>query len=394
MNIRYLFSSPEGDIALQPEELSRPFLIAPATPHPSLLLKDYFESIRSFVLRKHAGAFISVLEECFKKKIDLSDIREISIRSEKHGVLYHLASIEIQTNGRHIKLSVSTAVSEKTAAWLRKECDILNFLNRSFSPSFLPRVYFSGEINRRARDNTQQKLFMCLSEWFEDFHEWHLSVDKADNRQKVCIWDQQHGNRYASPEEAFEIFRQASKILTLYYDTATFHHIYPWHHAAGDFVVRTVHGNIEVKLTTARNYASVLSSLHEITANPGIAIIYFLLNMSIRMRLDKLDGVGKTLWAGSFAAEAAVKGFFDALRIMEAGGRYRLGKVGDLHALLKSFDVKELETLFHPLICSYQHENPADLAVIKENLKTHVQELHRSLHTDFPDERGEGLAGL
>ena len=46
MIIEYLFSSPEGDISLAPEDLARPFLITPSEHHPFLTLGDYFEAIR------------------------------------------------------------------------------------------------------------------------------------------------------------------------------------------------------------------------------------------------------------------------------------------------------------------------------------------------------------
>ncbi len=59
MEIKYLFSSPEGDISLGPvedpvfggEDLARPFLITPSEHHPFLTLGDYFEAIRAFILK-------------------------------------------------------------------------------------------------------------------------------------------------------------------------------------------------------------------------------------------------------------------------------------------------------------------------------------------------------
>ena len=380
MNIKYLVSSPSGDISLGPEDLARPFLITPSKAHPFLTLGDYFESIESFILKDQAAPLISVLKERLKKDVGLDDIEEILIRSEKHGALYHLAGIEILVTGKQVRLTVSTAVSEKRKGWLLNEYEVLNSLNRSLKLPYLPEVFFKGQIKRQAGSNHHETLAMFLAEWFEDYHEWHLSIDQTDNNQKICIWDQKNGNRYASEEEAFEIFRQASRILTLYYDTINFKQIYPWHHAAGDFIVRLRGGGVDVRLTTARKYQSIMDTFSPETVNPMIAIVYFFLNLTLRMRLDKLDGVGKTVWAGNFAIEAATEGFFGALGLMEAEGRYHLGQVEDLRSLIKSFDEKELERLFQSLFSLYEDDDPEDLAVIQKNLKSHVQHLYVVFH--------------
>ena len=223
---------------------------------------------------------------------------------------------------------------------------------------------------------------MVLADWFENYHEWHLSIDKNYGKQKICIWDFQNGNRFASEEEAFEIFRQASKILTLYYDTKDLNQIYPWHHAAGDFIVRARDTSIDVRLTTVREYQSIMDYFSEETAKPMIAIVYFFLNLTIRMRLDKLDGVGETVWAGDFCVKATIEGFFDAIRIMESEGRYSLGRPKDLLFLLKSFGEEEIRGLFHPLHNWYREGDPAEFLVIQANLKSHVNLLCHTLQ-DF-----------
>ena len=380
MKIRYLFSSPNGDISLGPEDLARPFLITPSEAHPFLTLGNYFESIKTFILKDQAKPLISALKERLRKDTSLDDIREVFIRSEKHGVLYHLASVEILVSGQWAKLAVSTAVSKKGKKWLTHEYEILKHLNRSLSLPYLPNIYFKGKIEHQTDNKKHETLTMFLTEWFEDYHEWHLSVDETDKEQKICIWDLQNGNRYASQEEAFEIFSQISKILTLYYDPVNFNQIYPWHHAAGDFVVRTGDGRIDVKLTTARKYESIMAYFSEDTVNPMIAIIYFFLNLTIKIRLDKLDGVGETVWAGNLAVDAATEGFFEALGIMEATGRYNLGQAENLRSLLKSFDEEELERLFQSLYSLYQEDNPSDFSVIQENLKSHIQQLYNVFH--------------
>lgn len=387
MIIKYLFSSPEGDISLGPvedpvfggEDLARPFLITPSEHHPFLTLGDYFNAIRGFILKDQGRTLVYILKERLNREIDPDNIHKILIRSEKHGALYHLASVEIFVDDKEVKFAVSTAVSAKGKGWLTHECEMLNLLNSSLKLPYLPNVYLEGEVKCQAGNRKHETLSMILSEWFEDYHEWHLSIDKNDNKQKLCIWDLQNGNRYASKEEAFEIFRQASKILTLYYDTKGFNQIYPWHHAAGDFIVKTWDRSVDVRLTTVREYQSIMNYFSEETANPMIAIVYFFLNLTIRMRLDKLDGVGETVWAGDFSVDAATKGFFEALRLMKGGDRFKFGQIDDLLSLLQSFNEDEIERLLQPLFDLYQEDDPADLSVILANSKSHVKFLCQTL---------------
>ena len=387
MEIKYLFSSPEGDIFLGPvenpvfggEDLSRPFLITPSELHPFLTLGDYFEAIRAFILKDQGKRLVHILKERLNRKIGLDSIHKILIRSEKHGALYHLASVEIFVDDKQTKFSVSTAVSEKGKGWLKREYEMLRFLNSSLKLPYLPNVHLKGEMKCDAGNGKHETLSMLLSEWFEDYHEWHLSIDKNDNNQKICIWDFQNGNRYASKEEVFEIFRQASRILTLYYNTKDFNQIYPWHHAAGDFIVKTGDRGIDVRLTTVREYQSIMDYLSEETVNPMIAIVYFFLNLTIRIRLDKLDGVGETVWAGDFCVKATTEGFLDAIRIMESEERYSLGRPKDLLSLLKSFGEEEIGNLFHPLLDWHQEGDTAEFQVIQANLRSHVNLLYHAL---------------
>ena len=125
MKIQYLFSSPDGDITLTTEDLARPFLITPTESHPFLTLGDYFGSIEAFLLKDTAKPLFFILKERFNKQTDINKIQEILIRSEKHGALYHPASIEILVDGQRLKLAVSTAVSERGKLWIAREYEIL-----------------------------------------------------------------------------------------------------------------------------------------------------------------------------------------------------------------------------------------------------------------------------
>lgn len=381
MVIKYFFSAPKGDIPVGAEDLQRPFLMSAGESHPFLTLGNYFEAIKDFILRDRGMPLTAVLCEQFSVDISPGSISEILIRTEKHGALYHLASVEVFCRGRSMKMCVSTAVSANGKAWLKHESGLLKFLNSKLVLPYLPVPYFEGDV-KVLSNYGNEFLSMFLTEWFKNYHEWHLSMDEKGEKQRICIWDLRKGHWFASKEEGFEIFRQASKILTLYYDIRGFNQIYPWHHAAGDFIVRSKDGIIDVKLTTARKYEPIMLFLSKDSIDPVVALTYFFLNLSIRMRLDRLDGVGARAWAGGFSVEALTHGFFEGLRIMEADGRYGLGQVKDLISLFKGFDQEELAGLFYPLLDMYAKENPEDFSVIQANLGSHVQQLYEAIQ-DF-----------
>jgi hypothetical protein len=276
IKVLYLFSSPDGDYPLDTRTLRQPFLLAPSEPHPNMTLGDYFESIHRFVLEEKWEALVWVLNEPTKKKIHPEDIKQILIRSEKHGALYHLASIEVLAPGVRMKFALSTGVSQRGKDWLNHEFEVISDLNLATKLPYLPRVYFKDEVKCRT-GNGDEIMVMSLAEWFGDHHEWHLSLNEKEESQQILIWDQAKGYGYASRQESHEIYLEASKILTLYYNTRTLSQIYPWHHGAGDFVVKREQGKIEVRLTTARKYEPFMVFREEAQINPLVALIYLFL---------------------------------------------------------------------------------------------------------------------
>ena len=222
-----------------------------------------------------------------------------------------------------------------------------------------------------------------LGQWFEDFHEWHLH--RGENGEAhLVIWDFRKGYRRAEASEAFEIYKQAARILTLYYNMKSTHQIYPWLHAAGDFIVKSDNGAVEVRLTTARGYEPLMIFLEQQELNHVMALVSFFLNLTIRMRLDRWEGVGEVAWAGDVCVGATVAGFFEALRIIEAEGKDELGRATDFLSLLKSFRADELRRLAVPLLELYRREDMEALAAVKKGLDDHCSTLVSALQ-DLPE---------
>ena len=227
---------------------------------------------------------------------------------------------------------------------------------------------------------------MMLCEWFEDYHEWHFSKDPDVEDHKICIWDSLHGNRFASPEQSFSILRQIARILTLYYDPETFRQIYPWHHAAGDFIIKTGKDSVDVKLTTARKYESFMEVFSDGKGKSRHRHPLFF------HESDHPNSPGQAGWRGG---NILGRGFFGRWRPQQAflmpsiawssPAGCPLGHGKDLLFLLKSFTFDELERLFESLLVLYHRDDPAEFEMIRMNLKSHVALVHRTLQEFSPE---------
>jgi hypothetical protein len=221
---------------------------------------------------------------------------------------------------------------------------------------------------------------MVLGEWLNNYHEWHLSDDPESKKQKIHLWDYENGYRFLTDAESYELLRQVAYILTFYYDQSSFCQIYPWHHGAGDFVAKAeVAGAISVKLITARQYEPLVQFDQAEEADRLVAAIHFLLNLGLRIRLDRLAGVGEPVWLGTFAVHAAVAGFFTGLAATRKNDRLRIGPVGEFLEIMQSFDTQEIYDMYESLLEIYAEEDQDDFRLIQEELADHAAELYEVL---------------
>jgi hypothetical protein len=364
--IRYLVASLSGDVPADADRLDFPLECDPlGTPY-----RKYFRVILDFISKDNYALLLKVFNERYGTNADVCSISEIIIRTEKHGALFHPASVELMANGNSMKYCLNVAFTETGRDALKKEFALLKTLNREFNFSYIPGAYHAEEMHSAA---------FLLEEWFEGYHEFHLSRDDKGT-QHVKLWEYGKGDRLLSSEECFELYRKAARILVLYYDLTGFRVIYPWHHAAGDFVVKiSDDGQVDVRLTTVRGYESFMGTgCNE--ASPAIALFYFLLHLSIQMRLDKLDGVGEVAWADDLCVEATLAGFSRALEEKDGFGECCGTKQAFLE-LLKSFGKIDLGRTFIPILAQY--EGTSDFTVVRERLSTHVDRLYLRLQ-NFP----------
>jgi hypothetical protein len=341
---------------------------------------QYFSSVRTFLEQDGGEMFCGVLAQRLQQTVMPEDIRQVQIHLEKHGEFYHPARIAADVLGHTVSFVLNAAVSETGKKYINAEFDHLKRLGAESGASFLPRAYSLG----KAATGGGPEFYMFLAQWFENYHEFHISRQTCGNQRLVCVWDDQKGRYTLSPEQSLTLYRQAAGIMTAYYNVSTYEHISPWHHAAGDFIVRLEQNHIDLKLITVRGYAPLFQKLNGQTHGPPNAeqilqaLLIFFLKLSIRMRLDRVDGVGELVWSDPGVVESTVAGVFDGLAQKPADPI--LPEAVDIcfKYYLSLCRRQDLFELAESILKTVPPAAP-EIALIKQHLAEHVQLLFQSI---------------
>lgn len=342
---------------------------------------EYFEAVRSFFDQDNCHMFCKVLAQRLQQKVLPGNISEIRIHLEKHGEFYHPARIIADMLGHQISFVLNVAVSKPGKRHVTGEFHHLKRLNTEFDESFLPRVYSIGE----AATSSGIEFYMFLGEWFQGYHEFHISRRSSDGQRQVCVWDDGKGRYYLSREQSLQIYRWAARIMTGYYNIRTFEHISPWHHAAGDFIIRLDQNNIELKLITVRGYAPLFQDLSGLTSDTRSAeqilqaLLIFFLKLSIWMRLDRVDGVGELVWSEAGVVQSTVAGIFEGLAQKPATPMLPDAVDICFKYYLSICTPEDLFELSNSILQRFHPATP-EIPLIKQNLVEHVQMLYQSIN--------------
>jgi hypothetical protein len=334
----------------------------------------YFKAIQEVLAKDSYKWLLEAAKRQLALPIGPSDLQKIFIYSEKHGNWYHPCKIEVITSQGCARFALNVALTERGRAVMSQEIRALKYLAASFTFPWLPTIYYYEEsvtIPIIANENQALSLSLFLAQWFEGFHEFHLSLDPTDGLIKMILWDGSPKPNYLSKRQSGNVYFEISKILTLYYNHRNYDQIFPWYHGAGDFVVKLDGERIEIRLITARQYGP-LADPEEMSVEE--ALVFFFLNLSLRMRLDRLDGVGKIAWAGEDCLISTWEGFQEALRIEEKQGSLIPGFRKAFLKDLSRFSVEKLTERFQELLDSY-NPNAPDLPVIKKNFVSHINQV-------------------
>jgi hypothetical protein len=342
---------------------------------------DYFTAARDFLERDQYAIITQSVSQHLHRKISSPEIEEIRIFLDKHGEFYHPARVEAVLQAAKIPFVLNVALTDAGRHCAQKEYRLLKKLNTQYPDSFIPRVYAQGIVFTKM-DQVETRMF--LAEWFEGFNEFHISLDPDDQKYKIMVWDHENRNFFLTPHQTMELYRQAAKILTYYYNVETFEQIFSWHHAAGDFVLKCQKEDIELKLVTVRQYKSMFENnvaTESIVPDSELileALLVFFLNMAIKMRIDRLDGVGEVVWSDDVALKGILKGFFEALALKSEISVFADPLNDCFRKHLLSCRRADFFDLNHAIVQTYPPLAP-EIPVIRQHLEQHIEDLYHSI---------------
>lgn len=270
----------------------------------NLSYANYFSAVTRFCAESGWKRVLLAAADRLEKPLAVDDLGPVSIFLEKHGAFYHPARIEVTAAGQRLCLVANVAVSRLGKEALFRETKALAHLNEHRPFGWFPTVYAV----------TDENPPMFLGDWFDGFHEFHLTREKEIGEPRLVIWDGAVPPRLLSEKQAAALYRTMAMILTACYDPVTTCQIFPWHHAAGDFVVRIKGEKVSAKLITVRNYAPLTNASGPEDENGLLeTVLLFFLHLSVRIRLDRLDGVSEVVWAPDSCLAPTIDGFFQGL---------------------------------------------------------------------------------
>lgn len=386
-----------GDIhAFSPTDTEVAFTNTTNGETAPLMIHEYLESAEKFLKSNRFQGVMSALstgpdkdlfhptietspsKEIFPSQTEPEQIAQIDIFLEKHGAFYHPARVQLSMDDHSRKiLALNGAVSPRGLALIQREYSLLSQLNHEKS-ELLPRVFGMDSIACRG-----MKISFFLAEWFEGYREFHLTDDNASSPPMLHLWKGDGSVTAYSPPDYFEIYEKASEILTIFYNLKTFEQIFPWHHAAGDFIAKPTAEGFDVRLISARGYASMLASGED---NQDVnqedinnALLIFFLNLSLRMRIDRQNGTGDYCLVHPDVIDFIVKGFFRALKNKKHPHSPKESLSKAFASYLLQFEHEGLQLILDMITDAGNPKNP-EIAFIKANLDSHSKMLSQKIH--------------
>jgi len=334
-----------------------------------ITIGDYFSASRRFLSENNFSILKTGLAAVCKRPVQTDQIDKITIFLEKHGAFYHPLKICVAlNNGTDYSFVLNGAVSMSGLALIEKEYGLISSMNQMDAKYYLPCVFGIDFIKTK-----NGRIGFFLGEWFEGYKEFHVTNDQ-DKRQ-VVVWDSDGTCSYIDEAKAFSIYQEIARILTCCYNIETFEQIFPWHHAAGDFVIKLEGEKFHVKLISVRGYSPISEFEGEDEDKQEHilpSLLFFFLNLTLRMRFDRLNGTGRTVILGKEVIPSIVKGFLKAL-----DEKTLIYDFGDMSmAFIEFFRQFTKDQLAGIMENTFQSCLPLETALIEENLESHCKVLH------------------
>jgi hypothetical protein len=100
-------------------------------------------------------------------------------------------------------------------------------------------------------------------------------------------------------------------------------------------------------------------------------MLVFFLTLSIRMRIDRLDGVKELSWADDFSVIETLNGFFEALENMPEETTRGIPLAECFEYYLFSMDEKALLSVAEEIVDHY-HTQAIERKIIQEHVEAHI----------------------
>lgn len=281
---------------------------------PAPTYGDYFCAARNFLEHNDAAVLRTAVSRISGQSIQSEDLSKVSVFIVKHGAYYHPGYVLIKAAGRQWPMVLNVAVSPPGQKIIADEYRNLISLNAALPQKFWPMAFAHG-IGHTCQ---QQSLPMFLGQWLEGFYEFHLTRDNTGSKTNVIVWNTDHGHERLTPSQVNELLRKSTAILAYAYNPITLEGIQNWHHAAGDFIIQPGQKGLQVRLISVRRYAPVLDIATPDVAAILEALLVYFTELSLRMRLDRLNGVGDAACHHLDALPAIYAGFFEGLALSAA----------------------------------------------------------------------------
>lgn len=375
---RLLIASPTGPVELDAASASLPLPQGPEGDAPLLTYGPYLDSLERFLFHDECRTLRKAVCLLRGAPITSEHLRTVDIISEKHGALYNVARVHVVLSEGECTLALCSATTDPQKGVMAREAQALREVRTVLKEDLLPRVLLEGEALYADKEGDSKTLSVLVTGWFDNFHEFHATRTEPDAPLATVVWEGERGRTLLEDASAAQIYREAARLLTLCYDAESARQVYPWHHAAGDFIVRREGGAIEVRLITVRDYVRLMPEEVD-ESNALLALIHFFLNLSVRMRLDRLDGTGDLVWMERPCLGACVAGFLDACSQRHlSSGTFPDAK--EMVDVLRSFDEAEWLELLQVVVPDGLIESD-EAAFLAPRLDEHARELSQVLLT-------------
>lgn len=360
---------PHGDA------LSRVLPTGLSTDAPKMTYAAYFRALEKALRGRALEAIRRSLEALTGERFAPERIDEVHLDSVKHGALYHVARVTVRVGGRWFSMAMNAAMHPKRQGAMVRESDTLQSLSKMTAAPYVPKMLHRGEGSYKNSAGEGRPFGFFLAQWFDGFHEWHLKKGSGDIAESVEVWDGSASGVVLTDPQAAQLMGQAAYILTLALDRRDFRHIYPWHHAAGDFVVAPQGHTVAVRLVAARGRQVLVApgpQRHERLS--ALAAFFFVL--TFRLRLDRDQGTGDLVWATQRWLPAVVDGFFKG---WAAGAQAdEVLSCDEILETFRAFGSADWEAVGN-LLADELVVDPEEEALVSRCIAVHARDLHRSL---------------